>query len=77
MNFFACGEGPFGRRPYYPNDPVDPVRLFIFKIRIHSSLSLKIYSFLFDQTGRLRPEATPICGLKGSDICLPYPEYSC
>jgi hypothetical protein len=23
--FFACGEGPFGRRPHYPNDPVDPV----------------------------------------------------
>ncbi len=21
--FFACGEGPFGRRPHYPNDPVD------------------------------------------------------
>ncbi len=27
-NFFACGEGPFGLRPHYPNDPVDPVRLF-------------------------------------------------
>jgi len=26
--FFACGEGPFGRRPHYPNDPVDPVQLF-------------------------------------------------
>jgi len=26
-NFFACGEGPFGRRPQYPNDPVDPVQL--------------------------------------------------
>ena len=22
-NFFACGEGPFGRRPRYPNDPVN------------------------------------------------------
>ena len=22
-NFFACGEVPFGRRPHYPNDPVD------------------------------------------------------
>jgi urocanate hydratase len=30
-NFFACGEGPFGRRPHYPNDPVDPVRLFSLK----------------------------------------------
>ena len=25
--FFACGEGPFGRRPHYPNYPVDPVQL--------------------------------------------------
>jgi hypothetical protein len=23
--FFACGERPFGRRPLYPDDPVDPV----------------------------------------------------
>jgi hypothetical protein len=29
--FFACGEGPFGRRPHYPNDPVDPVQLFFLK----------------------------------------------
>jgi hypothetical protein len=28
-SFFACGEGPFGRRPYYPNDPVDPVQYFL------------------------------------------------
>jgi hypothetical protein len=28
---FACGEGPFGRRPYYPNDPVNPVQLFSLK----------------------------------------------
>jgi len=29
MIFFACGEGPFGRRPHYPNDPVDlPARAF-------------------------------------------------
>jgi hypothetical protein len=27
-NFFDCSEGPFGRRPHYPNDPVDPVQLF-------------------------------------------------
>jgi hypothetical protein len=26
--FFACGGGPFGRRPHYPDDPVDPVQLF-------------------------------------------------
>ena len=25
--FFACGEDPFGRRPLYPDDPVDPVQL--------------------------------------------------
>jgi hypothetical protein len=29
--FFASGEGPFGRRPHYPNDPVDPVQLFCVK----------------------------------------------
>jgi len=23
-NFFACGQGPFGRRPHYPHDPVNP-----------------------------------------------------
>jgi len=26
MNYFACGEGAFGRRPPYPDDPVDPVQ---------------------------------------------------
>jgi hypothetical protein len=41
MNFFACGEGLFGRRPHYPNDPVDPVQLFSFKIGIHSIYSFK------------------------------------
>jgi len=25
-NFCACGEGPFGRRPPYPDDPVNPVQ---------------------------------------------------
>jgi hypothetical protein len=30
-NFFACGEGLFGRRPHYPSDPVDPVQLFSLK----------------------------------------------
>jgi len=30
-NFFAFGEGPFGRRPHYPNDPVNPVQLFSLK----------------------------------------------
>jgi hypothetical protein len=29
--FIACGEGPFGRRPHYPDDPVDPVQLFFLK----------------------------------------------
>jgi hypothetical protein len=28
-NFFACGEGPFGQRPYHPNDPVNPVQFFL------------------------------------------------
>jgi hypothetical protein len=28
-NFFACGERLFGRRPPYPNDPVDlPARAY-------------------------------------------------
>ncbi|CAB1070395.1 hypothetical protein D1AOALGA4SA_905 [Olavius algarvensis Delta 1 endosymbiont] len=49
--FFACGEGPFGRRPHHPDDPVDPVQLN-FKIRIHSAFSFQFYSFLLDQTGR-------------------------
>ncbi len=31
-NFFACGEDPSGRRPHYPNDPVDPVQLFSLKL---------------------------------------------
>ncbi|CAB1078085.1 hypothetical protein D1AOALGA4SA_5850 [Olavius algarvensis Delta 1 endosymbiont] len=30
-NFFACGEGPFGRRSHYPDDPVDPVQFFLLK----------------------------------------------
>ncbi|CAB1081473.1 hypothetical protein D1AOALGA4SA_9125 [Olavius algarvensis Delta 1 endosymbiont] len=30
-NFFAYGEGPFGRRPHYPDHPVDPVQLICFK----------------------------------------------
>jgi len=60
-NFFACGERPYGRRPHYPNDPVDPVQLFFFKIRIHSSISFKFHSFLFDQTG---------CPLAGGEAAL-------
>ena len=28
---FAFGEEPFGRRPHYPNDPVDPVQLYSLK----------------------------------------------
>ena len=31
-NFFACGEGPFGRRPHCPDDPVDPVQFFYLKL---------------------------------------------
>jgi len=31
QDFFACGEVPYGRRPYYPKDPVDPVQLFSLK----------------------------------------------
>ena len=27
--FIACGEAPFGRRPVYPDNHVDPVKLFL------------------------------------------------
>ncbi len=27
-SFFACGETSFGRRPFYPDDPVNPVYCF-------------------------------------------------
>ncbi len=30
-NYFACGEGHFGRLTHYQNDPVDPVQLFFLK----------------------------------------------
>jgi urocanate hydratase len=32
-DFFAFGEGPFGRRPLNPDDPVDPVQVVFFLIR--------------------------------------------
>jgi hypothetical protein len=37
--FFACGERPFGRRPLYPDDPVNPVQLLFidknpFKLKV-------------------------------------------
>ncbi len=53
-NFFACGEGPFGRRPLYPKDPVDPVQLFslrsesiplfLSKIRVSYLVRLAVFS---------------------------------
>jgi len=52
--FFACGEGPFGRRPHYPDDPIDPVPLFFIKIRIHSSFCCILKVSVFDQTGRFQ-----------------------
>jgi hypothetical protein len=27
--FIACGEESFGRRPFYPDNPVDPVELLL------------------------------------------------
>ncbi len=46
-NFFASGEGPFGRRPRYPNDPVNPVKLFSLKSEsIPLFLSKSIVSYL-------------------------------
>ncbi|CAB1075190.1 hypothetical protein D1AOALGA4SA_3010 [Olavius algarvensis Delta 1 endosymbiont] len=41
-NLFACCEGPFGRRPHYPDDPVDPVQLFFFK---YESIPLFLSNF--------------------------------
>jgi hypothetical protein len=31
QEFFRLRRGPFGRRPHYPNDPVNPVQLFSLK----------------------------------------------
>ncbi|CAB1081059.1 hypothetical protein D1AOALGA4SA_8719 [Olavius algarvensis Delta 1 endosymbiont] len=39
--FSPSARSPFGRRPFDPDDPVNPVQLFLFKIRIHSSFSFK------------------------------------
>jgi hypothetical protein len=65
--FFACGESLFGRRPLYPDDPVDPVQLLFkdknpflssflpyFDTRCLSALyetTPKWHSFFFDQGG--------------------------
>ena len=54
--FSPSARSPFGRRPFYPDDPVDPVQ-FSFK---DDNLFLFLpyfdlrffYSFFFDQTGR-------------------------
>jgi hypothetical protein len=42
-NFSPCGERSFGRRPLYPDDPVDPVQ-FLFKDQ-------NPFLFVFDQIG--------------------------
>ncbi len=51
--FFACGEGPVGRRPYDPNDPVDPVQFFLrsesiplFHSKIRVSYLIRLAVFL-------------------------------
>jgi len=55
QEFFRLRRGPFGRRPQYSKDPVNPVQLFSLK---KESIPLfKINSFLSDQTGRSRPAA--------------------
>ena len=43
--FYACGELPLGRRPLYPDDPVDPVYMYFLIESI--SLSIKISIFVF------------------------------
>ena len=61
-NFFACGQGPFGRRPHYPNDPVNPVQLFSLKyesIPLFLSNSIVLYLIRLDACGHeaaLTPE---------------------
>jgi hypothetical protein len=50
-NFFTCGERPFGRRPYYPNDPVDlPARAFTHYLifcRAEQYLPIRLVGRLF------------------------------
>jgi hypothetical protein len=43
-NFFACGEGPFGQRPY------NHIRSIL--LILSENKTLMLLSFLFDQTGR-------------------------
>ena len=41
--FFAYGEIPLGRRPFYPDDPVNPVWNFFYLESIPQNLRYCIY----------------------------------
>jgi len=61
--FFACGEGLFGRRPLYPDDPVNPVQLSFkgknpFLFLPYFNLRRLSFLFRFD-----RPFFWPAAGL--------------
>ena len=58
-SFFACGEGPFGRRPHYPNDPVDlPARAYQSYFVCLRSKPVKRVEFGIEQ--RLAWQAGPV-----------------
>ena len=51
--FSPSARSPFGRRPFYPDDPVDPVQ-FSFKDENPFLFLPYLKSFFYDQTGRFR-----------------------
>ena len=55
--FFACGERPFGRRPLYPDDPVNPVHLLFIDKNPFLFFAVLRCSILV----RLIYETTPKC----------------
>ena len=66
--FFACGERPFGRRPSYPDDPVDPVQLLFKDKNPFLFLAVLRYLFFLDFTNQGfflsdRPLFWPAAGL--------------
>jgi hypothetical protein len=55
--FFRLRREAFGRRPQYPDNPVDPVKGFFKDKNPFLFFFVEDYSFFYDQTGRWRPEA--------------------
>ncbi len=62
--FFARGERFFGRRPLYPDDPVDPVQLLfkdknpflLFSCETKYKFLLRLNYQLFRQAAGLKPD---------------------